>query len=191
VFAEVKKAMPGREALCKECATGKRGKSAGFLKADCKFRYGAVFITVDFSYFEGEKMTKKNVFSTIALIMVSCILLVTFVSCTTFKASGLQYGLSGKSSGYEVLGKFSDKTWVNKFLGNSGGSNLFNLSSGTTEGDLRKSIEQEVQAKGGSGAINVEVKYGSNPLHWILNWITLGIWAPGTLTVTGTVVNEK
>ncbi|MDR2495348.1 MAG: hypothetical protein LBD24_09030 [Spirochaetaceae bacterium] len=92
---------------------------------------------------------------------------------------------------YEVLGDFSRKVWAHKFLGQSGGQTLFNISSGMTEGAVRRAIEREVRNRGGTAAINIKIKWGSNPVQWIVNYLTATIWAPGTITVSGTVVKDK
>jgi|TergutMp193P3_1026864.scaffolds.fasta_scaffold19305_2 hypothetical protein len=112
-----------------------------------------------------------------------------FIACTTFQASGIQMGMN--TSGYEVLGNFTTRVLINKFLGQSGGANLFNLSSNATSGPIRDAIDKEIQKKGGTAAINVSIKYGSNPIQWILNNITGTIWAPSTVTISGTIIRQN
>jgi hypothetical protein len=112
-----------------------------------------------------------------------------FAACTTFQASGLQMGIS--TSGTEVLGDFSRRVYINKFLGQSGGTNIFNLSSNATSGPIRDAIDDEVRKKGGTAAINISVKYGSNPFQWFLNGLTFNIWAPSTVVITGTVIRQN
>jgi len=77
---------------------------------------------------------------------------------------------------------------INSLDGEVNGGTLFNLSSNATEPKIRDAIEKNIKKLGGDAAIDVKIKYGSNPGQWILTWITLGIWMPGTVTVTGTVV---
>jgi len=109
--------------------------------------------------------------------------------CTTFQASGLQMGLYINGQKYEKLGNFSEKEWTNKFLGwGVQGGTLFNLSSGAADPKVREAIEKNIKKLGGDAAIDVKIKYGSNPVQWIFSWITVNIWVPGTVTVTGTVV---
>jgi len=110
-------------------------------------------------------------------------------ACTTFQSSGFQVGMS--TSGTENLGDFSTKVYINKFLGQSGGTNLFNLSANATSGPIRSAIEKEIQKKNGTAAINISIVYGSNPIQWILNNITGGIWAPATVTIKGTVIRQN
>jgi hypothetical protein len=112
-----------------------------------------------------------------------------FSSCSTFQASGLQMG--ARNSKYQVLGDFRTKIWVHKFLGQSGGNTLFNITSDISEGVIQRTITREIQARGGTAAINISLKWGSNPIQWILNGITWNIWAPTTLTVSGTVIKEE
>jgi hypothetical protein len=109
--------------------------------------------------------------------------------CTTFQASGFQSGLVLNGQKYEKVGDFSEKEWTNKFLGwGSNGGTLFNLSSDATDPKVREAIEKNVKKFGGDGAVDVKIQYGSNPVQWFLTFITGGIWMPGTVTVTGTVV---
>ena len=118
------------------------------------------------------------------------IAVMTIMSCTTFQASGFQMRVEGAGD-YEVLGDFSRKIWAHKFFGQSGGQTLFNISSNMTDGPARRAIEREVRDRGGTAAINIKVKWGSNPVQWFLNCLTFSIWAPGTITVSGTVVKDK
>jgi len=98
-------------------------------------------------------------------------------------------GLVINGQKYEKVGDFKEKEWTNKFLGwGVNGGTLFNLSSNATDPQVRQAVEKNVKKLGGDGAIDVKIKYGSNPLHWFLTLITGAIWVPGTVTVTGTVV---
>jgi len=98
-------------------------------------------------------------------------------------------GLVINGQKYEKVGDFSVKKWTNKFLGRGvNGGTLFNLSSGATDPQVRKAVEENVKKLGGDGAIDIKIKYGSSPLHWLFTAITGGIWVPGTVTVTGIVV---
>ena len=96
--------------------------------------------------------------------MLAMVLGFVLAGCTTFQASGLQMGIM-----------------IN-------GGTLFNLSSTATEPEVRDAIEKNIKKYGGDAVIDVKIKYGSNPIQWILTAITGGIWMPGTVTVSGTVV---
>jgi hypothetical protein len=123
------------------------------------------------------------------LIVLAVSIGISFVACTTFQASGLQVGMS--TNGTENLGNFSTKVYINKFFGQSGGTNFLNLSANATSGPIRDAIDKEIQKKGGTAAINVSIKYSSDPIQWILNYITFNIWAPSTVTVSGTIIRQN
>jgi len=125
----------------------------------------------------------------LGMLVITLVFGMVLTGCTTFQASGLQMSLYINGQKYEKVGNFSEKEWTNKFLGwGTNGGTLFNLSSNATDPKVRDAIEKNIKKYGGDAAIDVKIKYGSNPLHWILTWITIGIWVPGTVTVTGTVV---
>jgi hypothetical protein len=129
----------------------------------------------------------------VLLVILTGLLVLVFglTGCTTFQASGLQMGLVINGQRYEKVGDFSEKEWTNKFLGwVSNGGTLLNLSSDATDPQVREAIEKNIKKLGGDGVIDLKIKYGSNPLQWILTAITGGIWMPGTVTVTGTVVKS-
>jgi hypothetical protein len=132
-------------------------------------------------------MASKKLWLRVPVILL--VLSLGLVGCTTFQASGLQMGLVLNGQKYEKIGDFSEKEWTNKFLGwGVNGGTLFNLSSTATEPEVRDAVEKNVKRLGGDGATDVKIKYGSNPIQWFLTAITGGIWVPGTVTVTGTVV---
>ena len=110
------------------------------------------------------------------------------VGCTTFKAEGLAF--MPMDDDMKVVGNFEDSVMVHKFLGTSGGTNLFNISSDATKGALTDVVWKNIRNFGGTGAVNVKITYGSNVLHWFLNGLTGNIWAPAEITVSGTVVKE-
>jgi hypothetical protein len=136
---------------------------------------------------------KRIVMKKMSFVFLGAMAALTMVvsSCVSFQASGLQMGLDQSSSNYETLGDFSDRVWVNKFLGTSGGTTFLNLSSEATDPAVRNTIEKHIKRLGGDAAINIRIRYGSGPLTYILNSLTLGIWSPSTITVTGTVVKDK
>ena len=123
------------------------------------------------------------------LILVVACAGIIITACTSFQASGLQVGMS--SSGTEVLGNFSTTVYINKFLGSAAGTNLFNLGANATSGPIRDAIDKEIQKKGGTAAINVSIKYSASLLQIILNTITGTIWAPATITISGTIIRQN
>jgi len=122
------------------------------------------------------------------ILLIACAGLI-ITACTTFQASGLQVGMS--SSGTEVLGNFSTTVYINKFFGASGGANLLNLGASATSGPIRNAIDKEIQKKGGTAAINISIKYSASLLQMLLNSITGTIWAPATITITGTIIRQN
>jgi hypothetical protein len=132
-------------------------------------------------------MTNKKIW--LGMLIIILAFGMTVVGCTTFQASGLQTGLATNGQRYEKVGDFSEKMWTNKFLGWGGnGGTLFNLTSNATDPKVRDAIAKHIKKLGGDGAIDVRIKYGSNPLQWFLTAITIKLWVPGTVTVSGTVV---
>jgi hypothetical protein len=125
----------------------------------------------------------------LGILVMALVFGMVLTGCTSFQASGLQMGLYINGQKYEKVGDFSEKKWTNKFLGwGVNGGTLFNLSSEATDPQVKQAIEKNIKKLGGDGAINIKIKYGTNPLHWIFSYITFNIWMPGTVTVTGTVV---
>lgn len=132
-------------------------------------------------------MTSKKFWLGMLVIVLAFNMVLT--GCTTFVASGLQMGIVINGQKYEKVADFSEKEWTNKFLGwGVNGGTLFNLTSSATDPQVRDAIEKNIKKYGGDGAINLKIKYGTNPFQWILTAITAGIWVPGTVTVTGTIV---
>jgi hypothetical protein len=90
---------------------------------------------------------------------------------------------------YKKMHNFSQKLWTNTFLGwGAYGGTLFDLASEAIEPQLKAAIAATIKKYGGDAAVDVRIKYGSNPVQWILTAITGAIWVPGTVTVSGTVV---
>jgi hypothetical protein len=120
-------------------------------------------------------------------VLAACIS-VGLTSCVSFQASGFQ--MHNQSYDYQILGDFTSTVRFNKFLGNPGGVTLFNILSDTTEPAIRNAIQNEINAKGGTGAINIKIVYGGEGFAYFLSWLTGGIWAPATAVITGTVIKE-
>ena len=112
--------------------------------------------------------------------------LFTLSACTTFKASGLS--MSTVTPSYTVLGDFSESIWVSKFIGTAGGATLFNLSDDATDPAVKTAIQSAIAAKGGTAAINVSITYKASFVNMLLNSISLRLYAPGTVEITGTIV---
>lgn len=119
------------------------------------------------------------------LILLSVLFMAVLASCTTFSARGLS---SYTPKDYEVLGQFEESVTVNRFVGSPGGASLFNILEDAPGDAADKLIRKEIQKLGGSGAINIEIKYEAVFWNMLVNSITGGLWAPAKLTISGTVI---
>jgi len=132
-------------------------------------------------------MAKKRIW--LGILVIVLVFGFDLTGCITFQASGLQTGLVINGQKYEKVGDFSEKEWTNKFLGwGVNGGTLFNISSTATDPDVKRCVEKHIKRLEGDAAIDVRIRYGNNPVQWILTAMTFGIWMPGTVTVSGTVV---
>lgn len=120
-----------------------------------------------------------------SFVVITILLVVMLASCTTFTASGLS---SYTPKDYEVLGQFEESVTVNRFIGTPGGASLFNILEDAPADAADKLIRKEIQNLGGTGAINIEIKYEAVFWNMLVNSITGGLWAPAKLTVSGTVI---
>ncbi|WP_020612763.1 Bor/Iss family lipoprotein [Sediminispirochaeta bajacaliforniensis] len=124
------------------------------------------------------------------LYLVCAAMLVTLVaSCTTFKLSGLQMDIERQS--YQTVGELDLKITVHEFLGNSGGSNLANVSADNMDTVIYDAIQREVSKFSGDAAVNVTVEYQASVVDILLNAITFGIYAPAEAHVTGTIIKYQ
>ncbi|MEM5948030.1 hypothetical protein WKV44_05700 [Spirochaetia bacterium 38H-sp] len=89
------------------------------------------------------------------------------------------------------MGEFDITVKVNEFLGNSGGTNLLNLSADAMDTAIYDAIQREIQKYTGDAAVNVIIEYKAEFLDLLLNNFTFGIYAPATAHVTGTIVKYK
>ena len=123
-------------------------------------------------------------FLKIALLTLA--LSIVFMSCTTFKASGLN--MTAEPQNYSVVGNFETSVWVSEFLGSPAGVNLFNVTANATDSAVRDAIQREIKAKGGTAAVNVTITNEASFPNILLTGVTFGLYAPGTLIITGTIV---
>jgi hypothetical protein len=121
-----------------------------------------------------------------AFLVVAAALL---ASCTTFKASGLSYSL--KPTKTTVLGNFRTEVWVHEFLGSPGGAKLFNISADATEGPVKQAIQNAIIEQNGDAAINVTIEHQASFVDVLLGAVTSGIYAPGNVIVSGTIVKYE
>jgi len=96
--------------------------------------------------------------------------------------------ISEQPTAGNVIGDFDITVGINKFLGSSGGTNLFNVSSEITDPRIVDAVKLQILNMGGSRAINVKVEHRASFLNLLLNGLTFNIWAPSYARVTGTVI---
>jgi hypothetical protein len=125
---------------------------------------------------------KRNV----TFLCLGVALLVLAASCTSFQISGIEVPQT-RTEG-QVVGNFDIKVNITKFAGISAGSNLVNLTSYATDPKIVDAIRNEVGKLGGTAAVNVKIEYQSSFFNGLLNGITIGLYAPSTAHVTGTVI---
>jgi hypothetical protein len=120
------------------------------------------------------------------LVLLVVALGLLLFGCTTFKASGL--AMAPSDAKYTVLGNFETDVWVNEFLGASAGAKLFNISADATDGPVGDAIARAVRQKGGTGAVNITIEHRASFLDLICEGITLSLWSPSLVKITGTVI---
>ena len=120
----------------------------------------------------------------ILLATVTCLLV---TSCMSFKATDL--AVLHQDSSMQMLGHFEKEVVINEFLGDSGGLNLGDFSADAMNDEITRVVWDEINKKGGNGAININIEYTATALDIIFNSLTSGIWAPAHLKITGDVIN--
>jgi hypothetical protein len=133
--------------------------------------------------YKEKKMANKKRF---LRMLVAALTVVMAASCTTFQVSGLEVRQMAADGSH--MGDFNIKVGVHKFLGNSGGVNLFNISSDATDPAIIQAIRTEIQNRGGTAARNVKIEYKATVLNLLLNWVTFSLYAPVTAYVTGSII---
>ncbi|HET7839840.1 MAG TPA: hypothetical protein VFL04_08770 [Rectinemataceae bacterium] len=120
--------------------------------------------------------------------IAALVLLAAFAisSCTTFKASGLTVNKGPVT--FTVLGNFQTDITVSEFLGAPAGAKLLNITANATEQAIADEIDKQIKAKGGTGVINLTIRHKASFFDILLSAITLSIYSPGTIEISGTVV---
>ena len=108
------------------------------------------------------------------------------VSCTTFQVSGVQ--VNKQTPSFQTVGQFETTVAVHEFLGNSGGSNLANITATAMEDLIFDAIRREIEKFSGDAAVNVTIRYEATFIDLLLNGITSGIYAPAHAVITGSIV---
>ena len=124
-----------------------------------------------------------------ALLAGLIVILVLLAGCTSFKLSGAQ--MTAQLPSYTSVGTFDIDVWVNKFLGNSGGTNLFNITADATDAPIFDAIQREIKKYSGDAAVNITIDYQASFVNILLNAVTGGIYAPAEAHITGTIVRSS
>jgi hypothetical protein len=119
-------------------------------------------------------------------LAVLVVLAVALSGCTSFKFAGAQ--ITKEIPSYNSVGTFDITVPVNEFLGQSGGTNLFNVTAEAMDTEIYDAIQREIQKYTGDAAVNVTIVYEATFLDILLNGITFGIYAPAHAHITGTIV---
>lgn len=119
-------------------------------------------------------------------IAITIVCAMVIAGCTSFQISGIEVP-QVKTEG-TVIGSFAIKVAVHKFLGNSGGTTLFNVSADAMDPEIVQAIRNEVAYQGGTSAVNVKIVYKASFVNILLNAITFSIYAPATAYITGTIL---
>ena len=122
----------------------------------------------------------------VKLKLVVLAVFLALASCTTFKVSGVQ--ITKVIPKYDTVGEFDINVKVWEFLGSSGGANLFNATANTMDPKIYDAIQREIQKFTGDAAVNIVIEYKADFVDIILNGITVGITAPATAHITGTII---
>lgn len=123
------------------------------------------------------------------LLIASIALVITFTSCTTFKATGLSATLSSES--YNVVGYMDETIRINKFLGVSGGATLANIGEDATATQIDSAIRTQIVNHGGDAIVNMNIDYSASFFNIIGNFLTWSFWAPSSAHVTGIIVKHN
>ncbi len=127
---------------------------------------------------------KSNLIVMLAVLIASACL----ASCVSFASKGLSFGRTvGRDEPVNRI-YFSERVWMNKFLGSSAGATFVNVSQ-TNYDFLVADICRKVAIRyGGIGVEDVSVVHEASAGCILLNAITLGIYAPSEVVVSGYVI---
>lgn len=107
-------------------------------------------------------------------------------SCTSFQISSLEVAQQLTSGIF--VSNFDIEVRIIKFAGGSAGKTLANMKVDETDQAIIDAIKEEVARLGGNRAVNVKIEYSATFLDVLLNVLSLNIYAPAYVRVTGTVI---
>ena len=121
----------------------------------------------------------------VSIAMLSGVVLFILASCTTVSFEGLQMQKDLQS--YSVVKDFRLELSDTKLVGVQTTVGLISLN----EPDERifQRIREEIDKVSGDAAIDVSIQYGTSFTDLLLNTVTVGLFSPRTIVVTGTIVS--
>ena len=127
----------------------------------------------------------------LTLFLVAVCLLI-FSGCATIALDGrsAEHKIEMTASGekpYEVIKSFSinDKAaWIIGLI-------PVNLPAGDNNTYLGTLLDQQVREADGDGAINVKIRAQNQFVDILLNAVTLGIYYPRTVTISGDIIKYR
>lgn len=120
-------------------------------------------------------MRKPLIFGVLALLLV-------LAGCQTVTFQGLT--VMSKAPAYTELKDFSITIADPHLIGGL-------VPMGQPDQEIMKYIQKEIEKQGGNGAIDIEIDYGFTAIDFLLTAVTMQIYSPRTITVSGTVVKFK
>ena len=123
-------------------------------------------------------------------LALACLLV--FAGCATIGLDGrsAEHKIEMTAAGerqYEVIRSFS----INDKAGWIIGIIPVNLPAGDNNTYLATLIDQQVREADGDGAINVRIRAQNQFVDILINAVTLGIYYPRTVTITGDIIKYR
>lgn len=115
---------------------------------------------------------------------VLALALLFIASCTTVSFQGMQMTTDVPS--FNVVGEFERTISQHAIIGGWSGGSLVKMSDNDER--IFSIITDEVQKKGGDAAIDVTIEYGAGFVDLLLNAVTLSIYNPGKIKISGTII---
>jgi hypothetical protein len=110
--------------------------------------------------------------------------LILLASCTTVSFQGMQ--MTKDVPSFNVVGEFEKTISQHAIIGGWSGGSLVKMSDNDER--IFSIITDEVQKKGGDAAIDVTIEYGAGFVDLLLNAVTLSIYNPGKIKISGTII---
>jgi len=127
----------------------------------------------------------------VALLLIGCMFLV--MSCatvaldaTTIQQNAVRMNQAGERE-HTVVADFKVKDKAGWIIGIV----PVNKPAGDNHDYLGSLLQYEINKAGGDAVINVKIKAQFSPVDFLLNFVTLGVYATRTVTVTGQVIKYK